>query len=286
MPGDAEKDGSRVEAAQYWVDQMELGMAFVRRVYEHPVVEEGEPLIDIQAAARERGLQIVCSETPHVGGRPRIFRARAEVVTQLLAVAADLREIDHTLKIEDAFRSYEMQRDLAVSDEIANQVATAILLAEPDASLDSVIERLSVVVQTRAKSAGHMAGAAVDVSVLGPDGAPLDRGGPYVTVSEVMPMNSPFVSSEAAENRRFVSQAMERRGFFAYPFEFWHYSVDDGFARVAADNPAAARYGPVRLHPDGSVSPLERQHESMHMREDLERRLTEVLEKVRDAEGL
>jgi D-alanyl-D-alanine dipeptidase len=275
--GRSGQDSDRERAGRYWVEQMEMGMAFIRRAYEHPVAEECEPLVEIRAAARERGVELLYSETRHPSGQPRDFRARPDVVAKLLAVATDLRASDHTLLIEDAFRTYEVQRDLALSDEVIAKVTAVILAAEPEAPLDLIIDRLSVVVQTRPRGAGHMAGAALDVSVLDSSGSPLDRGGPYITVSELMPMDSPFASAAAASNRRFVSAAMERHGFKAYPFEFWHYSADDVFARLIAGDPRPARYGPVRVDADGSVSPIVGQLEPMQSRADLEGLLTAFL---------
>lgn len=266
------------EADRYWAEQMDAGHAFVERVLTHPVEDDGEPLVDVEQAARRAGVELICSREPHAAGRPRLFLLRAGVVEPLLAVAAELRERDHTLVVEDAFRTLEMQRDLALGDELLERLTTTLLRAEPGLDAATMIRRLAVVVAARPKGAGHMAGAAVDVTVLGPDGEALDRGGPYLTVSEAMPMGSPFVSAEAARNRRLVSDAMRRHGFAAYPFEFWHYSRDDAFARVAADDPRPARYGPVEPLADGRVRPIADQLAPLHDQEALARRLASLVE--------
>jgi D-alanyl-D-alanine dipeptidase len=272
-------------AAQYWVEQMEAGIGFIQAAYEHPIEDACEPLVDIEAAAAERGVELEFSAEPHASGRPRLYFARPSVAMRLLAVAAELRAMRYTLVIEDAFRTYEMQRDLALTDGVAGKVAAAILLAEPGASLEVIIERLSVIVQTRPKGAGHMAGAAVDVSVRGPDGEILDRGGPYITVSEATPMDSPFVSDEARRNRDFVTQTMSRHGFQAFPYEFWHYSCDDVFARLAANDSAPARFGPVELGPDGTTSPIADQLTLMHAPERFERQLARVMNEEKLMDG-
>lgn len=279
MTGDA-GSGARTAAATYWVGQMEAGMAFIRRALEHPIEDREEPLVDIEAAAQELGVSLSFSTRPHAAGRPRLFLARPDVVTRLLAVASEFDELGHTLVVEDAFRTYEMQRDLALSDDLIEKVLGAILLAEPDAPLNAILDRLSVVVQTRPKGAGHMAGAAIDVSVIGPVGEELDRGGSYVTVSEAMPMDSPFVSAEAARNRRLISEVMLRHGFQSFPYEFWHYSCDDIFARVIAGDSSPARYGPVELQTDGTVSRIEHQLAPMHDAEALEDRLARAMRKA------
>lgn len=269
------------DASAYWIEQLEAGDAFVQRVLAHPVEEEFEPLVDVAGAARRAGVELRCSTMPHAAGRPRIFRVRAALLEPLLATAAELRAIDHTLLVEDAFRTREMQRDLAVADHLFAPLVTTLRRAEPDADAATLIRRLAVLVASRPKGAGHMAGAAVDVTVLGPDGQPLERGGPYQTVSEKMPMASPFVTEEAAGNRRFVTEVMGRHGFVAFPFEFWHYSCDDAFARVAVGDPRPARYGAVELLPDGRVAVVADQLEPLNADHELVARLA----RVADGEG-
>lgn len=271
-------DRPSVEAARYWVEAMDAGIGFVEGAFEHPVEDACEPLLDIPTAAREAGVEVEFSTTPHAGGRPRLHLARAAVVPRLLSAAAELRETGHTLVIEDAFRTYEMQRDLALTGGVTEKVASAVRLAEPDVPFEVMMSRLSVIVQTRPRGAGHMAGAAVDVSVRGPDGVILDRGGPYITVSEVTPMDSPYVSQTALQNRRFVTTAMKRHGFEPFPFEFWHYSCDDIFARRVAGDPTPALYGPVAVGPDGSTTPISEQLEPMHSAAQLQLLVTQALE--------
>ncbi len=267
----------RSAATAYWIEQMDAGSAMVERVLAHPVEDDGEPLVDVVEGARAAGVELRCSPAPHAFGRPRMFLVRASVLDPLLAVAADLRALDHTLVVEDAFRTREMQRDIALVEGVFGQLVAAILRIEPDADPETVIRRLSVAAQARPKGAGHMAGAAVDVSVVGPDGELLDRGGPYPTVSEKMPMDSPFVSEEAARNRRFVSDAMARHGFAAFAYEFWHYSRDDAFARVTSGDPRPARYGPLDRLPDGRWVPAADQLDSLHDHDELVARVERAM---------
>lgn len=265
------------DAGAYWVEQLEAGHAYVQRVLGHPIAEGGEPLVDLADAARAAGVALAFSEAPHALGRPRLFVVRAALVEPLLAAAAELRAIDHTLVIEDAFRTREMQRDLALSDRFLEPLVAILARAEPEASPATLVHRLAVLIAARPKVAGHMAGAAVDVSVLGPDGRELDRGGTYPTVSEVMPMASPFVSEEAAEHRRFVTDLMGRHGFAPFPFEFWHYSRGDVFERVAHSDPRPAAYGPVDLRADGSVEPIADQLTPFHDEAEMAARLTRLV---------
>ena len=89
-------------------------------------------------------------------------------------------------------------------------------------------------------------GAAVDVSVLRhDDGSEVWRGYPYLEMSVVTPMESPFIAPEHLRNRLDITAMMERHGFLHYPGEFWHYNKGDPLFHIMSKTGAAARYGPV-----------------------------------------
>lgn len=103
-----------------------------------------------------------------------------------------------------------------------------------------------------------MSGSAMDVSVLMRDtGEEVDRGRPYLEMSEFTPMTTPFISGHAQQNRREITVLMHRHGFMAYPWEFWHYNDGDAYAEFLNQTGRPARYGPVHMNPaDGSVTPI------------------------------
>ncbi|RYF73986.1 MAG: hypothetical protein EOO39_09405, partial [Cytophagaceae bacterium] len=77
---------------------------------------------------------------------------------------------------------------------------------------------------TTAKTGTHVSGSAIDISVYSlEDGSEIDRGGPYLEMSELTPMKSPFVLESSLRNRQEITDVMAQHGFVAYPFEFWHY---------------------------------------------------------------
>jgi len=104
----------------------------------------------------------------------------------------------------------------------------------------------------------HCVGSAIDISVLALEGgAEVDRGAPYLEISERTPMDSPFVSAEARENRAEITDLMARHGFSTYPFEFWHYNAGDAYEELLSGRGGPARYGPVDLDPEsGEVRPI------------------------------
>ena len=98
----------------------------------------------------------------------------------------------------------------------------------------------------------------MDVSVLRrDDGSEVWRGESYLHMSEITPMNSPFVSDEEQRNRQQITEIMERQGFMHYPGEFWHYNKGDAGDHILHGKSEPARYGPVDWDPaTNQVTPV------------------------------
>ncbi len=249
--------GASPEAGAYWLQTLAEGVRFMAAASEHPLAECLEPLVSIAEAAVGTGAPIVCLDSPHPVGRAREHRIRRGNLEPLLAVARSLHAQGLTLVIEDALRSPQTQRDVAVSRLLARRVGEMLAWVDPNAGDQEIVEHLGVICAATPITAGHIAGAAVDVSVRRADGRELDRGAAYLDLSERMPMSSPFVEAEQAGARDLVTAAMAKQGFIAYPFEFWHYSRGDVLAALASGSSDPAIYGPVQAAADGSVTPVE-----------------------------
>ena len=224
-----------------------------------PVEECGEPVAHIGDAARGAGVDLALTGRPHAGGRARIFVLRRSLVDDLLAVAGSLQDRGVRLVVEDGFRTVAMQRALAQLPEVIGAVYERTrweVGGEPPRAL--LERRLGVMVAAMPVVGTHMSATAVDVSVVDrATGAELDRGGPYLEISERTPMDSPFVTAEQREVRELVTSCMAERGFMPFPFEFWHYSKGDLIDRHVRADPAPARYGPVDVDlGTGAVTPL------------------------------
>lgn len=116
--------------------------------------------------------------------------------------------------------------------------------------------RVSALIATRCRVGTHVSGSALDISVLDrATGEELDRGGPYVEISERTPFASPFITPEERRKREMIDGVMSRHGWIAYPYEFWHYSAGDAYAGRLLNTGRAARYGPVRFA-DGNITPI------------------------------
>jgi zinc D-Ala-D-Ala dipeptidase len=256
---------------------MEQGRRFMERMMEYPVLESREPLASIEDAARSAGVEMEFATSPIVDDIPRIFDIREGLIEPLMAVTREMNDRGWVLKIEDSFRTAEMQRKLArkasIFDLILGKVIWETGDLRPDPAL--VMRRASTLVAQYPKVAGHMAGCAIDISVFNRDTrAEIDRGAPYLEMSELTPMASPFVSPQALANRALITVLMEKHGFMAYPSEFWHYSQGDVFAEHLASTGAPGRYAAVTRNPrDRSIEPVADLTAPLHAPDDIRREI-------------
>jgi D-alanyl-D-alanine dipeptidase len=244
----------------YWRSSMERGRRFMDRLLEYPVHDRIEPLASIENAARSAGVDMEFSTTPIVGDIPRIFELREGLIEPLMAAGREMNRGGWVLKIEDAFRSRDVQRTVAhqpsIFDVLLKRVSWEVGGREPEVEL--VLRRFSTLCANAPKVAGHMSGCAIDISVLDRDTrTEVDRGGRYLEISELMPMASPFAAPEALQHRALITMLMEKHGFIAYPYEFWHYSQGDVFAESLRCTGRPGRYAAVtRDARTGAIEPI------------------------------
>ena len=245
----------------YWARMMEDGYDFMQEVQRVPVEECSEGFAFLPAAVAEAGVDVTLSARPHVGGMRRLYYLREGLVEGFLNVARTMNRVGWVLHVEDAYRSPAMQRGLAldrgVLDKILARVTWELNGRSPDPDL--LYRRVTALVATAPCVATHMSGSALDISVMRRDGnGEVDRGAPYLEMSELTPMASPFVGREGKRNRETITDIFRESGFAAYPPEFWHYSRGDAYDRLLRGNPQPAQYGPVNLDLDtGRISPIE-----------------------------
>ena len=268
---------------------MEEARCFMDRLMEYPVHDTHEPLVSIPVAAEAAGVEMVFSETPIVGDLPRIFEVREGIVKPLLDAAREMLGLGWILKIEDGFRTREMQRKLAWRESSFDQIIgkSRWELGGDDPHPDLVYRRLSVLVATSPKVAGHMSGAAVDISVLdGITGKELTRGKPYLEMSEFTPMFCPLVSAEALHNRSRITAVMEKHGFATYPYEFWHYSMGDVYAEYSRHTGKPGRYAAIRRNPvSGSIEPEDDLTGPLHNEADIRKEIEKAKRRCTEVEN-
>ena len=218
-------------------------------------------MTSLVGAARSAGAEVAFSDRPHVYGLPRQYFLRVGLVPQFLAAAAEMNARGWVLKVEDAYRTVEMQRGLGRHEEIFTAILRMVQweCGGEKPPVELLYRRVGALVANAPKVGTHMSGSAMDISVLRRDtGEEVERGGPYPEMSERTPMASPFIAEQAQQNRRDITALLGRHGFVAYPWEFWHYNDGDAYAAVLKRTGRPARYGPVSMNSvDGSVTPLD-----------------------------
>jgi D-alanyl-D-alanine dipeptidase len=257
----------------FWAEQMDGANAFMREAMDYPVAECGERMVSLEAAIAAAGdVEVIFSKLPHANGTPRIHFLRKGLVPHFLGVAREMNERGWVLKVEDAYRTTDMQAALGRRDDLFATILRKVVweLGDDERAANRaeiaklLIRRVGALIAAAPKVGTHMSGSAIDVSVIHRDSREeVDRGAPYLELSELTPMESPFVSAAQRENRRAITAIFASHSFVTYPWEFWHYNAGDAYEKLLSDkdgvrvSSAHARYGAVNLDPKtGAVSEL------------------------------
>jgi D-alanyl-D-alanine dipeptidase len=194
-----------------------------------PIVETGEPLVDLRDVA------------PSVHCHPGCLPLLRRTVAQMVALVGDSLPGGHTLTVGTALRTPSMQR------EIRAGFTERLEREHPDwsqATLQRALNRVIAPIDLRAP-APHTTGAALDVGVRGPDGKQLrfDYGDDHWRSA---PTYYHGLDDEARNNRITLIGVMEATGLTNYLGEWWHWSYgDQGWAlRVGS---AVAFYDAVEV---------------------------------------
>jgi zinc D-Ala-D-Ala dipeptidase len=268
----------------FWARQMDEAHDFMQRVRQQPVEECGEPLVSLVEAAQTAGIEIDFSTRPHVLGQPRLYYLRQSLVAPFLAAAREMRARGWVMRVEDGFRTCEMQRQLAREPYTFDLILFRVLweLHGQAPPVELVLRRLSALVANSPKVGTHMSGSAIDISVLdAASGKEIERGGPYLEMSELTPMASPYISLQAQENRATITALMAKHGFVAYPWEFWHYNSGDAYEAVLCGGDQPARYGPVDADlATGQVRPIASALEDLNSLEEIRAMLAPAMTRL------
>ena len=201
------------------------------RVAAVPVVDNGEPLVVLD---------------------PSFGPARALV---RLSLATRLSDAQALLSGGLRLNVVEGHRRVADQRAIIARYSAEVCAAHPGISpgdLDRLVSRFVAPVAV----APHVAGAAVDLTLVDAGGAEVDMGTPVDATPEqsggacwtAAPGLSPFARS----HRRLLATVLGWSGFVNYPTEWWHWSYGDRYWALTTGAPAAL-YGPVEL-PAGAAA--------------------------------
>lgn len=251
----------------YWAEQMQQGYDLVQQILAFEVHECGEGFASLRDAAESAGIEMQFSDSKIAGELERVFFMRESLVKEVMRVGQAMNDRGWILKIEDAYRSLDMQGQLVRKPELFDAILKKCIweYGGQIPPVELVFRRAIVLIANIPKIGTHMSGSAIDVSVFRrDDGTEVWRGNPYLEMSERTPMRSPFVEEEALKNRLDITSMVEAQGFIHFPFEFWHFNQEDAMGHILKGQPAPARFGPVHWDPktnrvtrcDDPLSPL------------------------------
>lgn len=236
----------------YWAEQMQSGYELVQQVLSFEVCECFEGFASLRDAAEQAAVEMLFSDSKIAGELDRVYFMRESLVREVIAVGREMNERGWILKIEDGYRSLEMQGQLVRKPELFDAILQKCIWENGGEipPVDLVFRRAMVLIANIPKLGTHMSGSAIDISVFRrDDGREVWRGNPYLEMSERTPMRSPFVEADALQNRLDITAMLESHGFIHFPFEFWHYNQGDAMGHILRGQPAPARFGPVHWNP-------------------------------------
>jgi len=193
------------------------------RVRAVPVVECGEPLVRLPRDLSPSGAL-----------------ARAGLADRLVAADARL-PVGVRLRVVEGFRPAEQQRAILAS------YAAELRALRPGIG-DAELDRLTSRFVSPLDVAPHVAGAAVDLTLVDVCGEELDLGTAIDATPEASDGRCWFaadgIGADARAHRDLLAEVLGEQGLVNYPTEWWHWSYGD---RYWALTTGAARsvYGPL-----------------------------------------
>ncbi|QPK43832.1 M15 family metallopeptidase [Streptomyces gardneri] len=208
------------------------------RVAAIPVAECGEALVDV----RRGGALPVDTRKQDLEGA--FAHLREGVVERLLKAQSMLPDGLRLLFVE-GYRPPSLQR------EYFEEYADELRALHPEWEADRIRTAASRYVSPP-EIAPHSAGAAVDLTLVGPDGRELDLGtrmnaGPEESAGACY-TDADTISAEARAHRDLLGSVLSAAGLVNYPTEWWHWSFGDRYWALMTGR-AAALYGPKELTP-------------------------------------
>ena len=184
------------------------------RIAAVPIRECREPLVDLRTV----GPLLI---DPHRSGPDGAYaHVRTGVVDRLVTAQSLLRRNLRLLIIEG-------YRPAAVQEQYLQECYNRLRAAHPEWSGGEIQDAAAELVLPP-HVAGHVAGAAVDLTLAEGDGAELAMDG----------------QAEGRTHRALLSSALRAAGFVSDPARWWHWSYGDRYWTFVTGH-TSARYGPV-----------------------------------------
>ena len=143
----------------------------------------------------------------------------------------------------------EGHRTAASQQAIVASYSAELCAAHPGISADD-LHRLSSRFVAPLEVAPHVAGAAVDLTLIDACGQELDLGTPIDATPEQSGGRCYFaaedISRDARANRNLLARVLTDAGLVNYPTEWWHWSYGDRYWALSTGADHAV-YGPVEV---------------------------------------
>ena len=182
------------------------------------VVAAPPDLVDVARLVPDAVLDLRYATADNFMGRPLYPEARCLLLRptaeRLARAAARLRPRGYRLLLWDCYRP------LAVQWEMWRTVPRPGYVADP------------------ARGSHHNRGAAVDLSLAGADGRPVEMPTPFDAFGPRARADATDgISAAALRHRRLLREAMEAEGFLVNPREWWHFAARDAWSQPLLDVP-------------------------------------------------
>jgi D-alanyl-D-alanine dipeptidase len=203
------------------------------RITRIPAIDSGEPLVDLYT----RGISAQGRQFVRESLADRLAVADSFLPTGVrLHVVEGLRPIESQRAIYNGYKAELRELNPGISDEEVHVLASRFV---------SPVE-----------VAPHVAGAAVDLTLIGEHG-PFDLGTPIDATPEQSNGACFFaatnISREARTNRALLADVLTSSGLVNYPTEWWHWSFGDRYWAFV-EGQEHALYGPAVAPELSSVS--------------------------------
>jgi len=194
------------------------------RITRIPAVESGEVLVELA----KLGISAEGRQYVREGLGERLTVAQTFLPTGVrLHVVEGLRPLESQREIYDGYRAEVLKLHPGISEAESHTLASRFV---------SPIE-----------VAPHVAGAAVDLTLIGENG-PFDLGTPIDATPEQSDgacyFDATNISREARTNRSLLADVLTAAGLVNYPTEWWHWSFGDRYWAYCEKQPNAI-YGPA-----------------------------------------
>ena len=195
------------------------------RVSAVPIHDDGEPLVELdESFGSPRGLvrESLARRLPLLSARGRLPQGVG-------------------LRVVEGYRTVADQRRIIAS------YSAELRAARPGIGADE-LERLTSRFVAPVEVAPHVAGAAVDLTLVDRGGRELDLGTPVDATPEQSEGSCYFdatqVTGQERARRALLAQVLESAGLVNYPTEWWHWSYGDRYWALLTGI-FRALYGPV-----------------------------------------